>query len=100
MNAAMSSARSLTSDPLKARPIGVRAVATMTGSGMAGSSWLGRFGLRLAALRPAPSCARESAGRLRGYANCRPTFSVEPAALLAVAGAVADVVAGTPGDER
>ncbi len=32
--AAMSSGRRLTSDPLKARPIGLRAVATMTASGM------------------------------------------------------------------
>jgi hypothetical protein len=35
--AAMSSERSVVSDPLCARPIGLRAVATMTASGIGGS---------------------------------------------------------------
>src|SRR3954453_18145038 len=38
--AARSSGRTSTSDPLFARPIGLRAVATMTASGISMSSWM------------------------------------------------------------
>jgi len=46
-------------DPLKARPIGLRAAATMTASGMAGSpvvdAWMARLPVARLAVRPLPT---------------------------------------------
>src|SRR4051794_22744577 len=112
MNAAMSSARSSVNEPLKARPMGVRAVATMTASGTTDSS--GGSGAResygIAAARTnrrvgEPLRRRSRAGvsvpagartppRVRGLRG----VSVQAPEPVAVAGAVLDVLAGTDAD--
>src|SRR6478752_1449005 len=90
MNAAMSSARSSVNEPLKARPIGVRAVATMTASGTLDSSE-----------NSGPGEPTKSQPRARtAWPSRLQRLLVQAAEALAVAGAVLHVLAGTELDHQ